>query len=94
MIENILYLGACLACGDLATSALTNVGKRTVSRPRPNFLDVCKPDLNLSCPLGSHIFVDSYEFFGKDDPDEYFSFPSGHSSHSVFFGIFMIVSFV
>jgi phosphatidate phosphatase len=89
--ENFLYLFACLILGDLATSALTNIGKRTMSRPRPSFLDACKPDLNISCPSGSHIFVEDYICYGKNDPDEYFSFPSGHSSHSVYFGIMMIV---
>jgi len=92
MIENVVYLIAMYSCGDLATSAIVNVGKRTMSRPRPNFISVCQPNLTALCPPGeSHKFVEDYVCYGQFKEDEYFSFPSGHSAHAVFLGIFLIM---
>ena len=94
MIENLVYLIAMLICGYLATSSIVNIGKRTMSRPRPNFISVCQPNLTALCPPGeSHKFVEDYVCYGRFHQDEYFSFPSGHSAQSVFLGIFLIVSF-
>uniref|UniRef100_A0AC34QVL5 Phosphatidic acid phosphatase type 2/haloperoxidase domain-containing protein n=1 Tax=Panagrolaimus sp. JU765 TaxID=591449 RepID=A0AC34QVL5_9BILA len=36
-------------------------------------------------------FIADYECLGQFDEEEYYSFPSGHSAHSVFLGIFLIV---
>uniref|UniRef100_A0A7E4V6Z2 AcidPPc domain-containing protein n=1 Tax=Panagrellus redivivus TaxID=6233 RepID=A0A7E4V6Z2_PANRE len=90
-IENIVYLWSVYVCGDLATSAVVNVGKRTMSRLRPNFLAVCQPDLSQLCKAGSHVFVEDYTCRGEYSMDEFFSFPSGHAAHSVFFGVFLIM---
>lgn len=78
--------------GDLAASAVANLGKRTISRLRPNFLAVCQPNLTALCPPNAQNFVSDYECLGVFNQDEYFSFPSGHSTHSMFFAVFTIVS--
>ncbi|KAE9549267.1 hypothetical protein FO519_007517 [Halicephalobus sp. NKZ332] len=91
-IENFFYLISMIICGNLATSAIINIGKRTMSRPRPNFISVCQPNLTALCPPGeSHKFVEDYECHGEFSEEQYFSFPSGHASHAVFLGIFLIM---
>uniref|UniRef100_A0A914CSJ0 Phosphatidic acid phosphatase type 2/haloperoxidase domain-containing protein n=1 Tax=Acrobeloides nanus TaxID=290746 RepID=A0A914CSJ0_9BILA len=90
-VVNCIYFLVIMCTGDLAASAVANLGKRTMSRLRPNFLAVCQPNLTALCPPDSMNFIEDYECLGMFKEDEYFSFPSGHATHSVFFGIFIIV---
>lgn len=86
----------CLAsyiCSALATIITTTFAKQTICRLRPNFLAVCQPNLTLHCPThDSHVFVEDYVCFGRYDDDEFYSFPSGHSSSAANFAVFFIVS--
>ncbi|CAB3410388.1 unnamed protein product [Caenorhabditis bovis] len=75
----------------LAVTVSLNVFKRTSSRLRPNFIDVCKPaSLDQLCPLGSNAFVEDFVCTGESDAGLHFSFPSGHAAHSIFFATFII----
>ncbi len=78
-----------------STILLTNAGKVTVGRLRPNFLDVCNPDWEgVTCltPDGRPRYVTDYrclgntDLFGDDALSEVAesrkSFPSGHASFS------------
>jgi len=89
-ILHILYFLISMSCSFLATSTIVNLGKRTVSRLRPNFLAVCQPNLTLLCPPNTYRYVQDYECFGRLGEDEYFAFPSGHAAHSVCFAVFII----
>ncbi|KAJ8976859.1 hypothetical protein NQ317_014254 [Molorchus minor] len=71
--------------------AITEVMKVTVGEHRPHFLDVCEPDTNKDCVNGT--FVHSYmcttkKYQGYFLVDTSRSFPSGHSSVSVFVALF------
>ncbi|KAH7728184.1 phosphatidate phosphatase-like protein [Aphelenchoides avenae] len=90
-VVNFLYFGFTVICSNLATSIACGLGKRTISRLRPNFISVCQPDLRDLCPPDSHSYVENYTCFGTDDEDEYFAFPSGHSAHAINFGVFLIL---
>jgi len=87
---NIIYFMISLSCSMLANSVIANLGKRTVSRLRPNFLAVCKPDLDKLCPPNTFRYVDDYVCHGDEREDEYFSFPSGHAAQAVNFAVFTI----
>lgn len=75
---------------------ITEIIKVIVGEHRPHFFDVCKPDTNANCKNGTYIdtFVctnTAYSRYFLIDTSR--SFPSGHSSVSVFIGIFCAVSF-
>lgn len=60
---NILYFSA----GHLCTSVITLVGKKTIGRLRPNFLDVCKPEHNpYTTYCNTHITGKTYLIPGVD----------------------------
>jgi len=75
----------------LANSVIANLGKRTVSRLRPNFLAVCQPNLTELCPPNTFRYVEDYVCYGEEREDEYYSFPSGHAAQAVNFAVFTIV---
>lgn len=90
--------------GNAVNSIITNIGKITVGRLRPNFLDVCQPDRNpyttyCSSQLNGYNGK-TYLYPGVDfkcmqsDPkqvnDSRKSFPSGHSSSTFYAMIFLI----
>uniref|UniRef100_A0A914UQA1 Phosphatidic acid phosphatase type 2/haloperoxidase domain-containing protein n=1 Tax=Plectus sambesii TaxID=2011161 RepID=A0A914UQA1_9BILA len=80
-----IYLFGLFVC-----DALTEVGKRTVGRLRPHFVDVCKPNLTL-CATNPHLYIADIQCLGIDNDDERASFPSGHSSDSFYVSIFCIM---
>lgn len=74
---------------------LTEVGKVLVGELRPHFFDVCQPDTAINCTEGE--YVNTYQctvtkysrHFMKDTAR---SFPSGHSSLSVYVAVYWSVS--
>jgi len=90
-VYSFSFLLASYVCSALATIVTTTFAKQTICRLRPNFLAVCQPNLTLLCPPGSHDFVEDYECYGRFSEDEYFSFPSGHSSSATNFAVFFII---
>ncbi|KAI6173237.1 AcidPPc domain-containing protein [Aphelenchoides besseyi] len=85
------FINSSFICSSLATIVTTTFAKRIVCRLRPNFLAVCQPDLNKLCTPDAHLFIQNYECLGRFDDDEFYSFPSGHSSSAANFAVFMII---
>ena len=80
--------------GLLLTTIVTLIGKKTIGRLRPNFLDVCKPDINpySKCsytgePNNMYLVPDvSFKCTAENKSelqDSRLSFPSGHSATAV-----------
>ncbi|RNA16664.1 phosphatidate phosphatase isoform X1 [Brachionus plicatilis] len=93
-----------ISCGSfffglLSTAVITDFGKVVVGRLRPNFIDVCKPDLNPYthlCKLNKTFLIPEVDFKctaeNKESVEESrLSFPSGHSSLSFYSMIFLIL---
>ncbi|RUS82685.1 hypothetical protein EGW08_009522, partial [Elysia chlorotica] len=82
---------AIFTFGAASTHFLTNLSKYSVGRLRPHFLDVCKPNLILINDTSRYIDEDVC----TGDPDRItearLSFPSGHSSMSMYCAVFFIL---
>ncbi|KAL3289042.1 hypothetical protein HHI36_003485 [Cryptolaemus montrouzieri] len=70
---------------------ITQMAKAVIGEHRPHFFDVCRPDANEGCELGT--FVPNYTctntaYSSWLVSDASKSFPSGHSSLSVFTSLF------
>ncbi|KAK2724433.1 putative phosphatidate phosphatase isoform X1 [Artemia franciscana] len=95
VIELGHLIGAFLfgaGCSQLAT----DVGKYSIGRLRPHFMDVCKPNLELLCPPG--VSPTKYiEDFTCVEGDAYLlknsrlSFPSGHASFSAYTMMYLAI---
>ncbi|KAJ8945220.1 hypothetical protein NQ314_009289, partial [Rhamnusium bicolor] len=90
------YYKECLI-GSTLVLVVTEVAKVVVGEHRPHFFDVCEPDTNQNCVNGSYIETykcTSTKYGGYFLIDSSRSFPSGHSSVSVFVALFSAVSFI
>lgn len=78
--------------GAVVTDLFTNIGKITIGRLRPNFLDVCQPYINPYkevCDGEKYTYVvPGKDFLCRSSKKEYTesmrSFPSGHASMSFY----------
>ena len=43
--------------GASVTQSITDIGKITIGRLRPNFIDVCRPDPNFDCTNSDSLFI-------------------------------------
>lgn len=88
--------------GLVSTGIVTYIGKKTVGRLRPNFLDVCDPQIDIFKTLcdtddsGKTFLLPNKDFMCNPDnahkvKESRLSFPSGHSSFSFYFAIFLIL---
>ncbi|XP_066143557.1 putative phosphatidate phosphatase isoform X2 [Euwallacea fornicatus] len=90
-LREIWYFYKEFATGCALTLLITEMGKALVGEHRPHFFDVCQPSNAENCTLGQ--YVSSYEctstkysrYFSSDTSR---SFPSGHSSLSVFVALY------
>jgi len=89
------------ALGAVCTMLITEIGKRSIGRLRPHFIDVCKPDwekIDCFTKIDDH-YVANYIFMKPEicTGDAHLirearvSFPSGHSSFTVYSMVFVIV---
>ncbi|XP_037603076.1 phospholipid phosphatase 2 [Sebastes umbrosus] len=76
-------VGTFLFGGAVSTS-LTDLAKFTIGRPRPNFLDVCKP---VSC--NGYILEINCTGYGRNVTESRLSFYSGHSSFGMYCMLFL-----
>ena len=98
-IGNLYISCGSFLFGLLSTAIITDFGKVVVGRLRPNFIDVCKPDINPYtnlCKLNKTFLVPEIDFKcmneNKESVEESrLSFPSGHSSLSFYSMIFLIL---
>ena len=81
---------------------LTDISKAAVGRLRPHFFSVCRPNFghfNCTDRYGHMIYVTEYECMGRDDieyfdtvlHDSHLSFPSGHTSASMYSFVFLLL---
>ncbi|RNA25243.1 phosphatidate phosphatase [Brachionus plicatilis] len=100
-ILNSIHGVLLYALGAISTLLITEVGKQTIGRLRPHFLDVCQPNWsNITCFTniqGVNVanYVPLTEVVCTGDPakikEARLSFPSGHSSFSTYSMIFLII---
>lgn len=100
-IGNIYIIYGFFIIGHLLNTLVTLIGKKTIGRLRPNFLDVCRPDINpySKCgevfQTGKTYLIPDIDFMctaqDKSEVEESrLSFPSGHSSTSFYTAVFLI----
>ncbi|XP_058267964.1 phospholipid phosphatase 1 isoform X1 [Hemibagrus wyckioides] len=76
--------------GAAMSQSLTDIGKYSIGRLRPHFLDVCKPDWNsINCSSGAYIETFSCSGDPKMVNEARLSFYSGHSSFSMYCMLFL-----
>lgn len=86
VIKMILWVTFVDMYGAAMNTCITDVGKYTLGRLRPHFLDVCKPDwskVNCTDPRGNFVFVVDDVCTGTNarlNKEMRLSFPSGHAS--------------
>ncbi|CAF0754875.1 unnamed protein product [Brachionus calyciflorus] len=100
-ILNSIHGVLLYALGAISTLLITEIGKHTIGRLRPHFIDVCQPNWsNITCFTeiqGSKIanYVPLTEDLCQGDAakikEARLSFPSGHSSFSVYSMLFVII---
>ncbi|XP_048523177.1 phospholipid phosphatase homolog 1.2 homolog isoform X4 [Dendroctonus ponderosae] len=83
------YKEFLIGCG--LALVLTEVAKAIVGEHRPHFFDVCRPNSAENCTEGQYVStyqctVTNYSHYFMADTSR--SFPSGHSSLSVFVAVF------
>ncbi|KAK3927145.1 Phospholipid phosphatase 1 [Frankliniella fusca] len=74
---------------------VTDAMKLLVSEPRPHFLDTCRPDAALNCSSPTQ-WIDDFACTNQQDTkwavrDSMRSFPSGHTSISVFTALYVMI---
>ena len=99
-LANIYINCGLFLFGLFSTGILTDLIKITVGRLRPNFLDVCKPDVDpykKLCSLGEKYYLEPNIDFKCTSSetlkveDSRMSFPSGHSSLAFYSMIYLIL---
>lgn len=89
--NNLLWFLFGAACSQLTT----DIGKYTIGRLRPHFLDVCKPDVNCDADINKTKYIEDFTCTGVKSykfKDSRLSFPSGHSSLSFYCMVYLAVS--
>lgn len=82
--------------GCAISQSVTNIGKFTIGRLRPHFLDVCKPvpsKYNCTNANNFYVYVENVVCTGTDQhqlENSRLSFPSGHSSMAAYCAVFLL----
>ncbi|XP_035435790.2 phospholipid phosphatase 2 isoform X2 [Spodoptera frugiperda] len=89
---NTFYLYRTYIYGLIMNLSIVEVMKGIVGSPRPTFFDLCEPDAGKTCN-GTEYVKDfkctSTKYASWYQMDSYRSFPSGHTSLSVYCGLFL-----
>uniref|UniRef100_A0AC34QIT9 Phosphatidic acid phosphatase type 2/haloperoxidase domain-containing protein n=1 Tax=Panagrolaimus sp. JU765 TaxID=591449 RepID=A0AC34QIT9_9BILA len=75
------FLGVCF------NQLMVDIGKYTIGRHRPHFMEVCKPNIGYTTCPGDHKYINDFECTGTDKKaihESMLSFYSGHASFSFF----------
>jgi hypothetical protein len=88
-LGNLYNILGVFLLGAVSTDILTNVGKNTMARMRPCFLEMCRPEIDVAAFCGAEAtYVHLADLRCTRAPREYSdsmkSFPSGHSSMSFY----------
>lgn len=81
--------------GAASSQLTTDIGKYTIGRLRPHFLDICKPNVDCANEDNKIRYIEDFTCQGdmqKKFTDTRLSFPSGHSSLSFYCMIYLAVS--
>ncbi|KAJ3651882.1 hypothetical protein Zmor_017887 [Zophobas morio] len=91
-IYNTYSVLLSFAFGVLICILITTVLKGSIGRLRPSFINACIPNINCSLLENHHVYHINYECTNKNfEINNRLSFPSGHSSFSMFCGIFLAI---
>ncbi|XP_030766752.1 putative phosphatidate phosphatase [Sitophilus oryzae] len=95
---NIYCAVGMFAFGAACSQLTTDVMKYTIGRLRPHFYTVCLPNVNCSLPQNQHVYHTNFEctnpsyIFNKRVMKELrLSFPSGHSSFSMYTMVYFAI---
>lgn len=98
---NCIYGVLLYSLGAMSTMLITEVGKHTIGRLRPHFIDVCKPDWSkIKCyetiegeQVANYVHYTPEICTGDAHliKEARLSFPSGHSSFTAFSMVFVII---
>nr|CAH0101380.1 unnamed protein product [Daphnia galeata] len=97
VVVKIIHLIAIFLFGEGCSQLIIDLGKYSVGRLRPHFLDVCQPEnLTELCPTfgGPPIYITNFMCTGTDEKkllDSRLSFPSGHASFSAYSMLFLVI---
>lgn len=64
---NVFKMVSCYASGAIFCQLMTDIGKKTIGRLRPNFIDVCKPNLSELCLMNNYSYITDYSCSVPDD---------------------------
>ncbi|XP_047517187.1 phospholipid phosphatase 2-like isoform X1 [Pieris napi] len=90
--RNTLYMYRSYLYGLFFNLGLVEVMKGLSGSPRPTFFDICEPDTAKTCNGSEYVATfqcTSKKFSSWYQTDSYHSFPSGHTSLSIYCGLFM-----
>jgi len=95
-IKTIVWVLCTCLFGAAMNQLLTDVGKYSIGRLRPHFLDVCKPNwskFNCTDDRGNYVFIVNDVCTVAEGTykakESRLSFPSGHSSFTAFIMVFL-----
>ncbi|CAD0203359.1 unnamed protein product [Chrysodeixis includens] len=91
-IKNTILVYRTYMIGYIMNTTIVEIMKGLMGNPRPVFFDLCEPDTGKTCN-GSEYVSDftctSTKYSTWTIMDSYRSFPSGHTSMSVYCGLFI-----
>lgn len=79
--------------GGASVQVISQGATFTIGRLRPNFIDVCVPDVNCTSPELQFKYITNYTCMGTSPEkilDSRRSFPSGHACYSAFAAFYMV----
>lgn len=77
--------------GGASSQLLTDIGKYTIGRLRPHFIDVCDPNIDCSLIENAHRYITDFTCRKSSIKDTRLSFPSGHSSFMTYTMVYLTV---
>ncbi|KAL1130389.1 hypothetical protein AAG570_013327, partial [Ranatra chinensis] len=80
--------------GAVCSQLLTDIGKYSIGRLRPHFMDICSPNISCDMPENQHKYIETFTCNGGDEKllrDARLSFPSGHSSFSAYTMLYLVI---
>jgi phosphatidate phosphatase len=95
--QNLYKFYGIFLFGAACSQLTTDIGKYTIGRYRPHFISVCQPIMagNTTCsdPINLHKYIEEFTCANKESSPKRLkemrlSFPSGHSSFSMYTMVF------
>jgi len=80
--------------GVASSQLITDIGKYSIGRLRPHFVDICSPDIDCSNPIYQNAYITDFNCQQTDMKllkESRLSFPSGHSSFSAYTMVYLAI---